>query len=156
MRWASIDPGKVSGVAIWEDDILQHASVADPDAIAILGLEELVIEMPFIYPRGKRNHKTGVDRAINPNDIVRLALCVGRITGVATTISDPKIVYYKPFDWKHQLPKDVHHERIKRALSEVELARCELPKAKKAQLDLWDAVGLGQFHVQQLRIARRL
>jgi len=153
--FVSIDPGKTTGYAVWRHGTLMSAGVCKPQSFPYLEevhVNQIVIERPWIYPRGKRDHKTGLDRQINVNDILGLALIVGEIAGSVRETHGAEVVYYKPSDWKGQLPKDVHHQRVKIALSAAEGERVVLPRAKKAQADLWDAVGLGQYHNQQLKI----
>lgn len=148
-RFASVDPGADTGLAIWENGRLNGAWSIDPDDFAVLGLDELVIEEPKIYPR-KRKDKNG-ERWIDPNAIVKLGITAGQIAGIATVLSGAKIVWYLPEVWKGQLPKEICHERALAALNDDERGAIHLPKAKKKRGDLFDAVALGLYHLGRSR-----
>lgn len=145
MRVVSIDPSTDRpGVAVWVDGVLRSAYLAeDTDMAALVAfggrLDVVVCEKPQVY---LRNLKAA-------NACVALALAAGELIGRLCEASayDSEIVYYLPSQWKGQLDKAEHHERVRAALRPDELARVELPKAKKKQLDVWDAVGIGLHYL---------
>ncbi len=98
--------------------------------------ERLVIEWPQVYRLGGR---AGAD----PNDLLGLAAVAG---AVAAHYYDATINVYKPAEWKGQVPKEVHHARIMRFLSDAE--KLAIPKLPKTKLhNVLDAIGLGLFHL---------
>ena len=93
-------------------------------------------EKPKVYPHGKA--KKGRD--VRPGDLIDLAIAAGRMTGMLTT------KYLEPAEWKGQLPKKIHHERVGRALTEPEhvvLAEHLRPIKTALQHNVLDAVALG-------------
>ncbi len=57
---------------------------------------------------------------------------------------------YRPHAWKGNVPKPVHHRRIRRALSRGALDALEARDYGNAQADVWDAVGLALFGAGKL------
>jgi len=101
-------------------------------------VREVIIEWPQIY-----RHSKG-----DPNDLLLLAGVAGIYTQKYSHSS--KIVLYKPAQWKGQIPKPIHHKRIIERLGSA-IDRVELPKNKKLQADVWDAVGLGLYHLGKVK-----
>lgn len=98
----------------------------------------LVIEQPFVYPRGPSGKKAGTD----PNDLIQLAAVVGALVGRFAYLSAPAVKIYLPAEWKGQLPKSVCHDRARKRLSEQE-SLC-LPKLSASRLhNALDAMALG-------------
>lgn len=152
-----LDPGvKAAGVAIYEDNELSRAFLAsgsgwqdtaqtawelilDGYPFGLRGLNpELAIEIPQVYEK----------RKTDPNDLISLALMAGAFAGRAVEVTT-----YLPRIWKGQVPKHIMTRRIKKKLSPEEMTRVELPSARSLQHNVWDAVGIGQYH---LRAARRI
>lgn len=94
----------------------------------------LVIEMPQVYRTGQARLK----------DVAELAFSAG-----AVAARYENVVRYLPSEWKGQVPKKLHQERIMAALDPGE---CEvLDGCKKKDLThILDAVGLGLFHLGRL------
>lgn len=154
----SIDPGvHECGVAVWGTTAgLQRAYLCQGLSTAMyagawssmagaLGLSErdtsrVVIELPQVYVRSRSKG--------DPNDLIQLAACVGAI---AQAFRHVPVHIFKPSEWKGQVPKLVMIERIKERLSPDESACVKLPKDKKFQTDVWDAVGLGLHYLKRLR-----
>lgn len=80
-------------------------------------------------------------------DLVKLLVIGAQLAGATQIAFGSSIHSYHPHEWKGQLPKSVHHERIKKRLSPAELDRIELPKAKTLAHNVWDAVALGLYHL---------
>lgn len=104
-------------------------------------VSELAIEIPQIYTQSKLKG--------DPNDLLKLTLVIGAVCGMLSP--SVKISLYKPREWKGQTPKDVMIRRIQNKITEYERERVELPSAKSYQHNVWDAVGIGLFHVRKSR-----
>lgn len=104
----------------------------------LCGLDQLVIEVPVIYPHSKQLAK--------PADIVHLSLLAGALMGA---LDAEVTIMIEPSQWKGQLPKNVIEERVMEALCENE-RRClgQLPKTKRH--NAVDAVGLGLHHTRRV------
>ena len=85
------------------------------------GWDLLVIEMTQIYQGGKQKG--------DPNDLARLSVLVG---GLLCSIGAHRAELIKPAAWKKQIPKNIHHARI----------REQLPDLGRASGDALDAAGL--------------
>jgi len=153
----SIDPGvNTVGVAVWDGAELSRAflvrteheqawwSVVWQTVVALrcypISDSVLVIEKPQIYVRSRSKG--------DPNDLIDLALVGGAIAGATRPA---EVVLYRPAEWKGQVPKPVMIERIKRSLSESERERVEIPKVRSLEHNVWDAVGIGLFHLRKTR-----
>jgi hypothetical protein len=146
----AIDPGKrICGVSIWgcseEGSVLLHAtsvpSLGNIKSIPVyvdgLALEfidgfgdlppEFVFEVPKYYMK-KRATFRGVDALFEVLDAFQ-----------KHGILIKNYVY--PFEWKGNMPKKVHHKRVKKALSEDEMD-CVDPCGTH---DMWDAIGIGLY-----------
>ena len=149
-RLLSIDPGKhFLAYAIFEDSILAdvsgftaeepgHMAAMIESRLCILGLDELVIEFPQIYP--PRVQKG------DPNDLLSLAMVVGFV--VQTLHKTPHIELVSPKRWKGSVPKMVHNDRIKDRLAEDErslITQSKVPTGKRH--NLIDAVGIGLWRL---------
>lgn len=148
----SFDPGKNRlAWAQWYDLVLVNAGCftsnrkstqeATSDLCAQVrdrfpSTQEHVVELPRIYPNGKTP---------NPESLVPLILVCGGLNGPQTT-------FYRPADWKGQLPKKVTQGRIDRALlgEELDALQAALARHKKALAhDIYDAVGVGLHHLNR-------
>lgn len=152
MRLLSIDPGlRNCGVACFENGKLSFARLVksdkkNPMPMALADMvnalvkdvgkkfDAVVIEQPMIYP-GRR----GKARA---SDILNLTAVVGAICG---EYRGCKVVTYKPFQWKGQLPKKVCEFRVKKKLSKEELKKVKLAGALSH--NIWDSIGLGMYYL---------
>lgn len=149
-----IDPG-LRGVGIAQfghSGLVSAAYIKNPrergrgyEAHLRLGLEvgfwgpagEVLIEHPRIYP-GMPNKDL--------NDLLDV-VAVGAACAVALNPSYVLTVY--PSEWKGTVKKSVMLERIRKALSPEELARCEFTN-KSDDEDLLDAVGIGLWRLGRL------
>jgi hypothetical protein len=76
-------------------------------------LHSLVIEKPFIYPKASKG---------DPNDLIDLAGAAYFAEGAIVARGGPRAHYVYPRDWKGQLDKPIHHERVWSMLSPPEIA----------------------------------
>jgi hypothetical protein len=149
MRIVAIDPGKRKiGIAIFEGRDLVEAQTIHPrsyavgrariSALAADWRADLVSELPVVLH----------NRADAREDVEDLIEWVRAL--------EPKpIALYQPTRWKGQVPKPVHHERIRIALAGANWGvRCPLPPAEEH--DAWDAVGIGMYHINLVRLLGKL
>ena len=128
MRLIAIDPGASAGVAVFADGKLVEVRRVKVDATrpVPLGLfaDELVIEMPMVYPTSG-----------NPASIVKLAFVAGKL---AEAIGAPKTRLVTPREWKGQRPKEIDQHLTVSLLDIGERGRLTVRNS-----DVLDAVGLG-------------
>jgi hypothetical protein len=135
----AIDPGKhICGLAVFVDGVLTYAGEpaswhVTNTAVAVLlangvDTEEWVAETPQNYP-GQKAKEIDLES-------LREVLRRIEINGMV------KLRRYKPRAWKGQVPKEIHHRRIRLALREPE---CRIVDALPRTRDAMDAVGLGLF-----------
>ncbi len=150
----TIDPGLTGiGVACWESGELTEACIVVDDGYYGISLtrrllriadlsydmmvahksKKLVIECPQTY--GGRAARG------DANDLIALAQLVGGITVLFGRDIDVQQV--TPSEWKGSAPKHVTEARAREKLSGEEKLRIEIPRSKKQQTDLWDAIGIG-------------
>ena len=152
MALVAIDPGKVTGVAVFEDGQLQRALICSfEDCLLVIeNLEPLnrarsagdcIIEVPQVYPG---QHQKG-----DQNDLINLAVTVGRYAERASTCRF-KVTFLKPSEWKGQLPKDVCWRRVRETLTPRELANMEKAPKSKAH-NMHDAIGMGTKFLKRWR-----
>ena len=149
-----IDPGsKKAGVALFEDSgTLMTAWLAEGDdwrdtaddvmrqlPVSAVKVRHVVIEKMQIYE--------GTPTA-QANACILLSLMAGRVTGM---FGASKTHEYLPKTWKGQVPKAIHHKRIEQKLTMFEFARIEFPKTKLGHHDIWDAIGIGLYHLRKKR-----
>jgi hypothetical protein len=130
----ALDPGAHGGWAIYWDGQLRDA-----------GLFRWPQERP-VRPEGafvvceQPSHA-----AVDVRDVIQLSIRVGRIVewyycqGV-------KVDLVEPGQWKGSTPKEIHHQRVARALRPRERERAEalaLRVAASYRHNVWDAIGLG-------------
>ena len=134
--YLAIDPGIDTGWASFaKNGSLLACSVGSPPSCSGM----VVIEKPQIYP--SRLSKG------NPNDLITLALQVGRYIerleaqGATVTLA-------LPHEWKGTIPKDIHHKRIVGYLTDAERQVIKTYGAGVAAgkvHNMLDAVGLGKW-----------
>lgn len=129
----SIDPGAHPGFAVFDRDTTMVACFTDVKRIGQYRYETVVIERPMIYPRSHAR----------PNDIVTLAISAGRYAALANCANE---VWYQPRQWKGQVEKKIIQSRILRTLWPEELVRLG-----DADHNVFDAVGIGLFHLKRLK-----
>ncbi len=147
-----IDPGaKNAGAAIFEDKELVSAWLARgknwqetaDDVFKYVPVpqvvETIVIERMQIYKDTPLAHA---------NDCITLSLMSGRVAGMFPNCN---VIEYTPAKWKGGTPKAIMTERIIGLLSQDELDRITVPKAKSLMHNVYDAVGLGIRHTRGTR-----
>lgn len=162
MALVAIDPGKVTGVAIFDGsdpDItftvhrLKFAGVcaieecrgfiesAAPHRHDLSIHGDCIIEVPQIYP--------GQQQKGDQNDLIDLAVTVGRYAECAASYGF-RVTLVKPRAWKGQLPKDVCWQRVRDTLTAHERSVPEqIPKSKAHNMH--DAIGLGTWFQKRWR-----
>ena len=152
----SIDPGVKNACAVWYEARLVtaqlcaglggqvHTSLEGIEPVVMLArsfglFDSVVIEKPVVYDTA---HRKG-----DQQDLIGLAIVVGALTSALAPYAK-SILHVTPAQWKGQTPKKVTEQRARKALTEDELAVVELPRGKKGQTDVWDAIGIGLHHLQ--------
>jgi len=107
-------------------------------------IDEVHAERPKHYPNSK----------VSATDIVTLALRCGESVG-AYSARGAKVTYYEPAEWKGQVAKNPHHQRIWARLTDsekdiVEKAARKVPEKKRN--NVLDAVALGLFALGRVRV----
>lgn len=138
----AIDPGADQGWAIFNKGKLEKCGLGLPEDEDFKGIKAAIIEMPMIYPRSKAK----------PNDIITLAFRAGKTAGLLQVVLGVQVETVTPTTWKGQVPKEIHHARINKALSVPELLILHtltegVPKTKAH--NMIDAVGLGLYAVDR-------
>lgn len=154
----SVDTGiSACGVALWTDGKLSRATLVssfigarEPVADRVVAMARAVekwMNVPFFkkaiveYPRtyGGRSRKG------DANDLILEAL----VSGAIATLPELNSRLVLPQEWKGTAPKGVTEERCHLDLSEDEIGRVVLPKSRKRQSDVWDAVGIGLWWLKK-------
>lgn len=152
-----IDPGKwLCGVASFSDRgyllraelVRTKGSVVDlADAVAeavkknrIESKLTLAYEMPQVYLSDPGKAKS----------LFPLAVTDG---AVAQALRPNAIVEYKPHDWKGSVDPDVMTEKIKtRWMTAADHKAVVMPSAKSLAHNLFDAIGIGIYHLRRLGV----
>lgn len=155
-RVLAIDPGVVSGFALFEDGELacaweeEHRNLLDVNIASELTrcyvldsdqystvLDDVVIEYPQIYPI--KNWKG------DPNDLIQVGVIVGQyIANLVLKWIVYNIYQPKARAWKGQVPKFVMNKRTLEKLTPAERKRI----IKKSEHVL-DAIGIGLWHLKR-------
>lgn len=147
--FVSINPQKLChAAAFWVDGKLSSArilSIEPGDWLIRSVFTTLVIEIPQIYRAGHQ-HKT-----VDPADLIDVAYAAGRISAGFAHVR--KI---RPAEWKKQVPKPersskpyIIAERLKERLRPFELKEVRWPGDWQLRNDLWDAIGIGMWHLSR-------
>jgi hypothetical protein len=135
-----IDPGvKACGLAKFVGDRLVYTCYAPREDIRTCNpwLDELIIEMPRIYP-GSGQQKGDL------NDLLDLAAVVGFLEGVL----GGRTTRVFPAQWKGQVPKKIMTARILGKLSVEE--RNTIVSAGSKTHNIVDAIGIGLWKLGRL------
>lgn len=142
----AIDPGKRKlGWAFFADRRLVRCGLSRIDGVDAFGrlailhslalpcAETGIVELMSVYPG---------DRAKgDPNDLIAVATVGAELAGRKCDF----VRYVSPRDWKGQVPKEIHHERILSRLDEDEKVL-----VVGQNHDTKDAVGLGLYALGRL------
>ena len=131
----AIDPGKhASGIAVFRDRVLEAVYYTkDTDVLSWLFAPDVrvIVEVPQVYSYERSKG--------DPNDLVDLAFAAGRMTRDFEHVD-----VVRPKQWKGQLPKDVHHQRVMAKLVQPECDVIHRAQVAQSKLhNVLDAVGLG-------------
>lgn len=135
----AVDPSVDSDKQGWAR--FEHGKLADCGIGLSMHAGHLVIECP--------EYRRNQTARVNPNDLIKLAVHVGALKGAfeldgRAWFAEAELV--TPSQWKGSVPKDIHGQRIIRALS---LKECEVYQTKTHGLaasrkhNVVDAIGLG-------------
>lgn len=105
-------------------------------------VNQLAVEWPRVYASRLRS---GSMHGEDPNDLLPLAA----VDGAISSLFDVDTAFYAPSDWKGQMTKEACLERINNRITGEEMhavARAVIEAGAKVH-NLWDAVGIGLFHV---------
>jgi len=148
----AVDPGSTAlGWAMFRDGALYTCSLLRAKRMEEMLLKirerswpyvsELVVERPQIYK--------AIDSKADPNRVTQLSIIAGAAIG---SIEHSKFFLPYPAEWKGQIPKDIHHKRLRKHLSEPELEvlDCDLfQHPKSLRHNILDAVGLGIWRLSR-------
>ena len=141
MSLLAIDPGKITGWALFEDSSLCDCGISKTHPpTRVFSKINVIIEKPKVYP----------NRPIDSNDLIELAIRVGRIVEYYS-MHGCTVSLVRPSDWKGQLPKDVLWERARARLSEKERAvEAAATAAPSYRHNMRDAIGIGLWKLGRL------
>ena len=148
----TFDPGvKVAGLAFWEGAELASAVLVRGDGwlataniafatvkntCPIEAVTDVVIEQPQVYIQRRLKG--------DPNDLIAVAMVAGAFA--VRFYGSARITMYRPNEWKGNVPKNISIKRYQERLSAEEINRVD-DKPRSLAHNVWDAVGLGQYHV---------
>jgi hypothetical protein len=145
-----LDPGsKKAGVALFEMTGRLTAAwlatgnswkntadaVLDGMPVSAVNVSQVVVEKMQIY-----DHTPPAQA----NACIDLSLMAGRVGGL---FRHAKPFEYLPKTWKGSVPKKIMVERIRNKITAGETARVK----GKQYHDVWDAVGIGLYHLRDIR-----
>lgn len=154
----AVDPGKrLFGYSYWDGDTLvelglhketKNGTLPTQALTGELGLpapSRALYEWPQVYGGGLTKE--------DPNDLLWLSATIG---GLMSTFWNVPTTLVHPRTWKGNVPKKVHHERLKKnmpskAVAQTELFLKAIPSGERH--NVWDAVGLG-FWGSRLDLSR--
>ena len=131
-RWHAAEKRLCSVSFVQGSQTLLRDYVRERSYQRLAGSSVVVVEKMQIYPN---------ERVKDPNDLLEVSKVVGMCHFLGETV-----VEYFPREWKGQLPKKTHHDRIKKVLTQIEMS--VLGKYIKNEHVL-DAVGLGLFYLRR-------
>jgi len=85
------------------------------------------------------------------NDLFPLAAINGALVAY---IKSRRTISYFPREWKGNVNADIMIERIKSRLTTEEMSTVMLTSAKSLHHNIWDAVGIGLYHLCRLEKTR--
>lgn len=145
MHLLSIDPGRDTGWAFWVDGYLTECGLTSVEAdncrakYLFPWVDETIIELPQVYRAAQSKG--------DPNDLIKVAVEVGQWKERA---KKARCTLVHPAEWKKQVPKDIHHNRVMECLYTYERGKIPpLPKTKAH--NVLDAIGLGLWYLKRMR-----
>ena len=129
-----MDPGLDTGWAVFSDGLLSSCGLGPPP---VANYDSVTIEKPQVYAASKSKG--------NPNDLITLAIMVGRYVERLERGSC-KVHLVLPTTWKGQVDKDIMCKRILLGLSDLEKTvalKCLTPISESKRHNVVDAIGIG-------------
>lgn len=132
------------GIAEWDGGTLTHAGLVKLRGRTLDALCKGAVP--------KRTHAIGycesmhAYRKVPANDLID----VQTVGAVYVTRAAREVRFVRALDWKGNVPKDIHHKRIRKQLDSAETAVLEeaLTKAPKgSHKEILDAVGIGLWAI---------
>lgn len=141
---------EVAMVEAWR--LVAAGDVAGATALrAARGVQALVSEYPFVYPRGKALGRRRRGRDPDPNTAVLPMACV---VGALAGRLDIPVVTYLPAEWTGGTHKDTTGDPRESARGELIWAALDVDEravlAAAATHDAFDAAGVGLHHLRRL------
>lgn len=136
----AIDPGRVTGLALFRDGVLVAANTEHGDRIwsskrlLCPDVDAVVIERPV--SRG--------GRGAPGDDLIALAIRAGRAAGPW----GDRVRWVRPDEWKGNLPKDLCWRRVSAALTQEEQRIADSTDDHNVR----DAIGIGLYTLRRWRI----
>lgn len=145
MSLITFDPGNNTGWAIFEDDSLIDAGFLPFGSvrreITVYTGDRVLIEAPRHYPHREKG---------DVNDLLDLSVRAGELKAWAES-KTAKVELVWPRTWKGTVPKEIHNQRVLRALRPVEIRLLpKTPRSKKYDHNMVDAVGMGLWKLKRL------
>lgn len=138
------------GVSIAREDLHPLVMLAEHHAEEIGPADQCAIEIMEMRPNDPRSHGAA---------LLKAQLVAGLVAGaVASRDGQIYVATYAPTSWKSNVPKRIHHERIRAALEPWELEKAEslLRRVRKSNhKEAWDAIGIGLYHLGRIDSAGR-
>lgn len=134
MKILAIDPGLDTGWCVVDSTGVLGCGLGFPSDFH--GARHAILERPQVY-------RAATSKG-DPNDLITLAIQLGRYVERLEAKSF-RTSLVLPTTWKGQVPKEVHHKRLLRALTPAEagkVAECIAPISKGKQHNVLDAVAL--------------
>ncbi len=137
--------------------MIAHDSGGKPGYARFHGPSLVEVSKEFLYPHylaptGKNENRViveipcwrGKNTKASPDSLITLGIRAGIVAGRYEQL-EQRVQLVHPHKWKGNVPKNVHHPRIKAALCADELALI-----RGASGDMLDAVGLGLWELGRL------
>lgn len=144
----TFDPGNSTGWGHFEKGQLLDAGVLPFSSMSayitatVCAGDSVLIEVPRHYPHNEKG---------DTNDLIDLAVQVGQLKAWCE-LRGATVTLVWPRTWKGSVPKNIHNERVLRALSDVERKLLpKSPRARKYDHNCVDAVGLGLWKLERLQ-----
>ncbi len=151
----AIDPGKHQCAwALFEKCELSRCDLHTPGQFALNVfpcLDEVIIEIPKVYPPRSRDGGPMRSRRVDPNDLIDVTFTAGVVTGIVyEKTKGPTITNVRPYEWKGQRPKKVDNAFTFKLLYDRErqlIEQSKVPKSKRH--NLLDAIGIGLWRLDR-------
>lgn len=125
------------GDSVWARTDLHPNLLADGPVVAI-------VERPQVYRAGRSR--------VSPESLVDVAVAAGAWARACSDLG-AEVEEVEPAEWKGQLPKEQVHRRAREVLRPEEQRGVQTGVGRTVgALDLWDAISLGLWRVERLRL----